>query len=124
MKNRLFKYLPVFFMIALVAGTLAPAGAQNLKERFKSRLPAILKLKAQGIIGENNKGFLEYLGSQRPDQAVVNAENADRKKVYTAIAKQQGTSAAAVGTRRALQIAQKAKPGEMLQNAGGKWYKK
>jgi uncharacterized protein YdbL (DUF1318 family) len=52
---------------------------------------------------------------------LVEAENEDRRKIYTAIAKQQGTTAALVGKRRALQIAGKADPGTMIQGADGKW---
>ncbi len=54
----------------------------------------------------------------------MHAENKDRQMVYDAIAKQQGTTAAVVGQRRALQIAKKAKPGEWLQDADGKWVQK
>ena len=39
-------------------------------------------------------------------KAVVNSENTDRKLVYEAIAKKQGTTADLVGQRRALQIAE------------------
>jgi uncharacterized protein YdbL (DUF1318 family) len=54
----------------------------------------------------------------------VDAENNDRQLVYDAIAKQQGTAAEVVGRRRALQIADNAKPGEWIQDAGGKWVQK
>jgi uncharacterized protein YdbL (DUF1318 family) len=55
---------------------------------------------------------------------VVIAENKDRQTVYNAIAKQQGTAAELVAERRAIQIAEKAGPGEWLQDGSGKWYKK
>ncbi len=100
------------------------AWAQNIKERMRERRPVISDLKARGVAGENNKGFLEMLKGQTEKQDVVAAENKDRSKVYAAIAKQQGTTAELVGQRRALKIAEKAKPGEWLQNAEGKWYKK
>ena len=96
----------------------------GIKERMRDRLPRIIELKAAGIIGENNQGFLSFVGDRKPEQALVDAENEDRKRVYGAIAKQQGTTAAVVGQRRALQIAEKAKPGEWLQDAGGKWAQK
>ncbi len=100
------------------------AGAADLKARFKARLPAILDMKAKRIVGENKMGFLEFVGGKKVNQAVVAEENSDRLKVYAAIAKKQGTTPDAVGVRRALQIASKAKPGEMIQDANGKWYKK
>jgi hypothetical protein len=91
---------------------------------MKDRLPKIIELKAAGIIGENNQGFLAFVGSNKSEQALVDAENQDRQLVYGAIAKQQGTTAGVVGQRRALQIADNAKPGEWLQDAGGKWVQK
>ena len=51
-------------------------------------------------------------------------ENRDRKLVYEAIAKNQGTTVEVVGRHRAVQIADKALAGEWLQDANGKWYQK
>jgi uncharacterized protein YdbL (DUF1318 family) len=102
----------------------AAAWAQDLKSRMSARRPAINTLKASGIAGENNQGYLTMLKKQNDKKALIESENNDRRKVYQIIAKQQGTTAEHVGKRRALQIAKKAKPGTMLQNANGKWYKK
>ncbi len=102
----------------------ATAWAQNLKSRMSARLPAINKLKASGVVGENNQGYLTMLKKQNDKKALVESENNDRREAYKIIAKQQGTTAEHVGKRRALQIAKKANPGTMLQNANGKWYKK
>jgi uncharacterized protein YdbL (DUF1318 family) len=71
-----------------------------------------------------HQGFLAFIGADRKEQALVDAENNDRQLVYDAIAKQQGTAAEVVGRRRALQIADNAKPGEWIQDAGGKWVQK
>ena len=111
----------------VVAGVFlftASAFSGGIKERMRDRLPTIIELKAAGVIGENNQGFLSFVGDRKPEQALVDAENKDRQMVYEAIAKQQGTTAAVVGQRRALQIAEKARPGEWLQDAGGKWSRK
>lgn len=113
----------VLLVIALVLGFGLTAAA-DIKARMKARLPQIVALKAEGILGEDNRGFLAFVGDAKKDEAVVAAENKDRQKVYAAIAKQQGVSAASVGQRRALQIASKAKPGEWLQDESGKWYRK
>lgn len=102
----------------------SPIFAQDIKERMKSRLPMINELKAKGVIGENSKGFLEFRG-QREKAEVVNAENADRAKVYETIAAQQKTTPDLVGKRRALQIRNEvAGPGEWLEDDSGNWYKK
>jgi uncharacterized protein YdbL (DUF1318 family) len=120
------KYV-VIILSLLIAGFLfytLPASAQDIKARMKARLPIILELKAKGIVGENSAGYLEFIGPNKEKQDVVNAENSDRKEVYEAIAKQQGTTAQLVGRRRALQIAENSAPGDWLQDQKGKWYQK
>ena len=88
------------------------------------RLPIIKSLKDKGLVGENNKGYLEFIGKKKEKADVIKAENKDRKSVYGAIAKQQGTTVELVGKHRAIQLANKAQPGEWLQDAAGKWYQK
>jgi len=123
MKQDLLKKILAFFLIGFfVAGS--PLSADDIKTRMKNRLPAILELKAKGIVGENNKGYLEFIGGKTEKADVVAAENEDRKTVYAAIAKQQGTTVELVGKRRALQISQKADAGDWLQDAKGNWYQK
>ena len=115
----------VFVSILIGSCLVSPfSDAEDIKERIKARLPVISALKAEGVIGENNKGYLEFLGPNKTQQEVVNAENSDRKTVYAMIAKQQGVSADMVGKRRAVRIAEKAKPGHRLQNPSGSWYTK
>ncbi len=112
--------LPVFIFGILL--TNAYASSKAIKKRMIERLPTIRALKEKGLIGENNKGYLEFVGNKKEKADVIKAENTDRKKVYGAIAKQQGTTVELVGKHRAIQIARKAKPGEWLQDADGKWY--
>lgn len=101
------------------------AGANDIKARMEERLPAIVQMKADSLIGENNKGFLEFVpGAAKRDESVITEENKDREAVYNAIAGQQGTTGTLVGERRANQIAEKASSGEWLQDASGKWYRK
>lgn len=111
----------VLAALILMAGS---AWAQSLKERMRSRLPVIVDLKTRGVVGENNQGFLEMLKGKTEKADVVAAENKDRSDVYAAIAKKSSTSAQVVGQRRAIQIADKANPGEWLQDNKGKWYQK
>lgn len=116
--------LSVMLLCGLIANAAAFAGAQEIKNRMKARLSAIADLKKQGVIGEDNRGYLQFVGNTKTQQDVIDAENADRKLVYEAIAKNQGSTADVVGKRRALKIAQKAAPGEWLQDTNGKWYEK
>lgn len=117
----------LWLVATMVAGVFlfsASAFSGDIKARMRARLPKIIELKAAGIVGETHNGLLAFVGSNKPEQALVAAENKDRKRVYDAIARQQSTTADAVGRRRALQIAEKARPGEWLQDAGGKWFQK
>ena len=101
------------------------AGANDIKARMQERLPKIVQMKTAGVIGENNSGYLEFVpGAARKEADLIAAENNDRKSVYSAIAKQQGTTEQLVGERRAIQIGEKASTGEWLQDSSGKWYKK
>jgi uncharacterized protein YdbL (DUF1318 family) len=100
------------------------AFGDDIKARMKKRLPVIKKLKAEGLVGEDNAGFLQFVGDKKASADVVAAENNDRLTVYKAIAKQQGTTAELVGKRRALQITKRAESGEWVQDAGGNWIQK
>ncbi len=120
-----FKFQIIISCLLLVfCLTCVSSFAEGIKSRMIKRLPDIKELKAKGVIGENNKGYLEFTGKNRKKQDVVDAENRDRKKIYEAIAKQQKTKLEIVEKHRAVQIEKKATKGEWLQDANGKWYNK
>lgn len=111
----------------LIAGLLFSGlngQAASIKERMLARVPTINSLKDQGLIGENNKGFLEYRSGAKPEQKLINNENNDRKSVYAAIAKKQQVDLSLVGQRRAKQISDKGRKGHWFQRPDGTWYKK
>ena len=114
-------------ILLVMMGVLAaawPAVAQGIKERMKERLPVIAELKKQGVIGENNRGYLGFVGSQKSHEQLVADENQDRKTIYAHIASQQNTQLAVVEKNRALQLAQRAAPGTYIQKPDGTWVKK
>ncbi len=121
--RKVFVSLLILFF-SLFALTTTQAVGASVKDRMKARIPAINKLKDGGAIGENNQGFLQYRGKQQPEKRTVDAENGDRKKVYSAIAKKQGVKVKLVGQRRAKQIAKITKPGHSYQTSDGKWHTK
>ena len=123
MKQRTLTKILTFLLIGTFV-TGVSAFADDIKTRMKNRLPVIKELKAKGIVGEDNKGYLQFVGGNKAKADVMAAENKDRKTVYAAIAKQQGTTAELVGKRRAVQIAKKANKGEWVQDAEGKWLQK
>ena len=121
-RNTIIAIAAVFILALLI--TNGYASSQDIKQRMIERLPVIAALKAKGLVGEDNRGYLQFIGQKKENEDVVAAENKDRQMVYEAIAKQQGTTVELVGQHRAIQIADKAQSGEWLQDANGKWYKK
>lgn len=122
MKTSLFRHL---FICVMLLGLVPLASAQNLPEiraRMEKRVAQVDSLKASGVLGENNRGFLEVRAGD--DQGVAAAENADRGVVYTALAKQTGATADAVGKARAKQIFAASAKGVWVQSPSGEWVKK
>ena len=124
MKRVTLGSLIILFVILLSTTVVYSQGAKEIKDRMKERLGTIVELKNNGIVGENNLGYLEFVGGKKEKEDVVAAENKDRAKVYEAIAKKQNTTVDKVGERRAIQIAEKADPGDWLKDSSGKWYQK
>ena len=114
----------VGLLIATFIFLSGAAWGQDIRDRMSARLPAIVALKAAGVVGENNQGYLTVLKPPTDKQALIDAENQDRRIVYDDIAKKKNTSPELVGRRRAMQIAKKADPGFWIQDAKGKWVKK
>ncbi|WP_309384287.1 YdbL family protein [Cerasicoccus frondis] len=122
------KHRAIFTLFLSLIFAVASASAADLnavKQAMKQRLPQVESLWSQGLIGENNQGYVEARGSLSPEQTkLIAAENADRKTVYAAIAQSANVSPAQVGQQRAAQISKGAKPGLWLQDTKGNWYKK
>ncbi len=123
------KMIRVFLSVLIFASCLSAvqgADAKTLKKNMKERLTKIADLKKRGIVGEDNKGYLAPVEQtlNEADAALVKAENADRKTIYTAIGKQQGASAEDVGKRRAIRLSKLAFPGTYVMDENGKWVKK
>lgn len=116
----------IVFMLLFFTTTIALSAAawgQDIKARMRSRLPTIVDLKKAGVVGENNQGYL-VIRKSTDKKGLVDAENQDRRLIYTAIARKQNTTPELVGQRRALQIAKKADPGTWVQDADGRWRQK
>jgi uncharacterized protein YdbL (DUF1318 family) len=122
-RNSLIR-LSVTVIVLFVLVSVTNGFAEGIKARMQARLPAIVALKGEGVIGEDNKGYLAFVGSARKQVDIVAGENQDRRQVYAAIAKQQGSTVEVVGELRARQIAENASPGEWLQNEQGAWIQK
>jgi uncharacterized protein YdbL (DUF1318 family) len=108
--------LRLFFVSVLLLVTAPLTQAQDLgaiRSRMEQRVGQIDTLKTSGVLGENNRGFLEVRSGD--DQGVAAAENADRAAVYAALAKKTGATADSVGKARAKQIAGASAKGVWVQ---------
>ena len=119
------------FLAILIALLLIPAtavfGAESkkdqLRKRLRERAPEIAKLKSEGLIGETDEGYVDFVKGKDKGGDVVDAENADRKQVYENIAKDTGESVDKVAKQAAQKQFDHAKPGEWIR-IDGKWKKK
>ncbi len=126
MKPSLFRLLALVgcLVFGLAATTTHAQDLGAVKSRMAQRLPQLDQLKSKGVVGENNRGFVEARGSDAAAGAVISAENSDREAVYAALAKQTGSSADQVGKARAKQLAAGSAPGVWVQKEDGSWQKK
>ena len=124
-----------FIALSIAALTLAFAvpqvlsaadDAATIKKNMADRKPKIEALKKAGTVGENKSGYLEVMKDAKledADKKLVEDENKDRKVIYTAIAKKEGSTVDHVGELRAKQIRSKANEGDYIQEEDGKWVK-
>lgn len=115
---------------------IAPAYAAELKsaspevtriaEGLRNRNADVQALKAKGVAGESNRGYLEMRpsdalkdpGERNEAQRLIAAENKDRKALYEEIAKlnrEQKVSVSAVENVYAMERLRRGKPGELFQ---------
>jgi len=117
----------VSLLVLVVPAVSHASTKEELQKRFKERDPKLVELKQAGTIGETYQGYVELVDERSKDKdakAIVDEENADRKELYKVIADKEGTSADVVAERNAKRVFEKAKPGEYLKGADGKWKRK
>ena len=127
MKKFLALSIAAFALAFAVPQVLSAADdAATIKKHMAERKPRIETLKKAGSIGENKAGYLEAMKNVKledADQKLIDDENKDRKAVYAAVAKKEGSTVDHVGEIRARQIRSKAAAGEFIQNEDGSWVK-
>lgn len=91
---------------------------------MRARVPEIASLKDRGAIGEMANGYLGVVKPEGNAQAIVDAENADRKEEYQKRAASQGQTlenfAAVLGEAKIRQE----KNGRFIKGSDGQWKKK
>lgn len=103
---------------------MTPEVQQAINGR-QQRYDAVQNLKNQGVLGENNRGYLEAL--QSAGAPLAQQENADRRVIYSAIVQQNGLGAAGMNqVEFAFSDVQRdrARSGDMIQLPSGEWVKK
>lgn len=106
--------------------TMTPDVKAALEAR-KDRFSQLKELKAKGLVGENNRGYVQAFGGGADVTALVNAENADRKAIYEAIVEQNELGGRALVTVESVFAGvqrDKAEPGEKIQSPSGSWMTK
>ncbi|HAR67863.1 MAG TPA: DUF1318 domain-containing protein [Lentisphaeria bacterium] len=116
------KHLLLTFL--LLSTTTFAASLSTIKAQMKARAGEIATLKASGHLGEDAKGLLSVRTATPAATATAQAENADRKLVYRALAAKAGGSADAVGQRAAARYAERSPAGTWLQAVDGTWSQK
>lgn len=84
-------------------------------------------LKAQGSVGENNRGYTEIIKPAPGAGDIVAAENQDRQTIYSTIAIQNNLGASGLGiveTVFAEVQRDKTRPGDWIQMPSGDWVQK
>ena len=99
------------------------AALDNRRNRFEQ----LRNFKEKGIIGENNRGYVEALLDDAEAKALVEAENQDRKFIYKTIVQQNNLPTDALATIEGVfaQVQRdKASPGDKIQDTNGQWITK
>ncbi len=126
MNRRHFLTVCVLSIVTLT-GLAAPAMAQDTVESvtasMKARYRELYKAKLKGLIGETHEGFVAAVKAGAPD-ALINAENADRRKLYALLAEKEGTTPAQVAVVNATRNFRNASPEEWLLPPSGEWVQK
>ncbi len=106
--------------------TMTPQIEQALKNR-QARYYQLQGLKREGLVGENNKGYVTDLKNNTSASTLVTAENKDRRVLYEALAEQNmlGASGLLEIERAFAEVqSEKAEPGDMVQSSSGAWERK
>ena len=92
-------------------------------ENRRSRFDQLKEFKARGLVGENNRGYVEVLSYDLAANSVAESENQDRKVIYKAIEVQNNLSGALETIEKVFAQVQrdKASPGDKIQTEDGAW---
>ncbi len=128
--NKIAAVLFTFCFLGIMVGSADGETRDQLKKKFEKRLGKLQEYKSANKVGETSKGYVEALDKKylkdKDFKKLVDAENADRKKLYEIIAKEQSTdkkkmTVAEVGKQNAIVKFKKAGAAEYFKGKDGKW---
>lgn len=105
---------------------MTPAIQQVLDAR-KARHSELRRLKSEGLLGEDNQGFVKVLADDPMAQELARAENTDRQVIYEAIVEQHQLGSEGLAQVKAAFAEvqrEKAQAGVSIQLPSGEWVKK
>jgi uncharacterized protein YdbL (DUF1318 family) len=105
---------------------LTPAVKSALDSR-RERFEQVRAYKEKGVIGENNRGYVELLSEDSDAKSLVEAENRDRRLIYKAIVEQNNLASSELEkVEQAFAQVQrdKAESGDKIQDPDGQWVTK
>jgi uncharacterized protein YdbL (DUF1318 family) len=128
------KLLLSTLLLMSICGVSYAQGSYDIKEMTpqvkaalearKSRFGELKALKAQGFVGETNRGYVEVLGGGAYVMGLVADENRDRKFIYQTIVEQHGLGVNELSTVESVFAGvqrDKASPGDKIQDPAGNW---
>ena len=96
---------------------------QAALDRRRERFDQLAELKKKGVIGENNRGYVEVITNGEGAEGIVDAENKDRKVIYQTIAEQNDLKGEIDTIEKVFAEVQKekAQTGDKIQDDQGRW---
>jgi uncharacterized protein YdbL (DUF1318 family) len=122
------RLLPLLALLLAFVPQFAAAQSADedaAKRRIIERLEQIDAIKLAGKVGENNVGLLEQRAMLKPNETqLMNAENADRRTIYTLVGQRLGLTATVGGQGRAEELRKRSASGVWVQAPDGTWSRK
>lgn len=119
------KFITAAFSATLLLGGMAmlSIATPSAMAQAGSAKEIVDAAKADQIVGETIDGYLALIdfNASAEVQAAVNEINIRRKSVYTALAREKGTSPENVAGVSGEKLVAKAKPGEKVRLSDGEW---